>query len=213
MRWMFSPLSGGSNSKLNKVDFASAMCWVISARFKQAGSEPTLGPLDGQAAACSPIVQLVVLNESDAQVPGFGMGEIISGNRCSWENGFGLGQCRTNALFGIEQRPNQVFVKVVRAGGVPRRRSNSAVGFFDEFLVGEVFFSCIAPCGGPYVLVQPFRHGFGQAISDSLHEDGLVIIAVLLVRTSDGINAVHRDREATNGIGGSSIGWGNEICQ
>ena len=80
---------------------------------------------------------------------------------------------------GVEQVKKKPFFSVIGTCGITGRGSDTAILFFDEILVGEIFILAKTP-GETGLEMEPFGARLGQAIGESLGQNCVVVIVIFL---------------------------------
>ena len=65
---------------------------------------------------------------------------------------------------------------MIRAGGITRRRADTAIFLLDELLVGQCFARRVTPQFTPHTLVKVLGAGFRETISERLEHDARVVV-------------------------------------
>src|SRR5262245_25595085 len=110
----------------------------------QVGPHPALDLLDGHAFAGGVALDLIAADAADREVPGAGVGEIEPAHRRRGHHRGALGQ-RNPGPRRLQQVEQLVFFAVIRAGGIAKRRTDAAVAFGDQVVVGQLLAGAIAP--------------------------------------------------------------------
>ena len=114
-------------------------------------------------------------------------------------------------LRGIEQSEEFPLLGMVGSGGIACSGTDAAILLSDEFLLGEVLRTAESPEIAP-LLVKPLRSGLGKAITDRLHEQGGVVVMIVLKGIGILTNLrTCRDGKATDRVDTTGITRRNEV--
>src|SRR6266545_7689144 len=102
------------------------------------------------------------------------MREIEAAHAAPRPHGEVFGQLYAGVLLPVEELPEGAFLSVVRARGIARGRSDSAILFVDEVLVGKLLVRAVTPFF-TNAFVQVFGKGLGQTIGQRLGHDRVVV--------------------------------------
>ncbi len=72
------------------------------------------------------------------------------------------------------------FSRVIRAGGIARRRTDAAILFVDQLIVGEPFLRRVAPELAAHALVHAFGERLREPIGQRLEHDARIVVVRLL---------------------------------
>ena len=103
------------------------------------------------------------------------MREVKSADRAARPHGETFRELDAGVFFRVEQIPENFFLGVVWRGGITRRRSNTAIFFFDQIIRREFF----QPAKTPFVadaFVEILGERFRQTIGNGFGENGVVIV-------------------------------------
>ena len=98
------------------------------------------------------------------------MGEIKAADACAWPHGTALGQRNAGVFLHVQQVPQNPFLSMIRAGGIPGGGPDAAILFADQIVDGELFGFPVAPLLA-HAPVQVLREGFRQSIRQRLRHD------------------------------------------
>src|SRR5215469_5318630 len=87
----------------------------------------------------------------------------------------GLRESHAGMRFDIQQPPNRPFLRVVRAGRIPGRRSDSPIFLLNQVFIAQMLGATVAPLPASS-LVKALRESFGKPIGDRLSHDGAVVV-------------------------------------
>ena len=102
---------------------------------------------------------------------------------------------------------------MIGLGGISGGGANAAVAFLNEGLVVEGFVYGVAPVLLAYALVGVLGEGFGEAVAESLGEDGVVVVVSVFELAGKFIDAFDTAGEGTAGIGVTGTFGGDEVGQ
>src|SRR4029078_3526676 len=99
-----------------------------------------------------------------------------AGDRRGRQHGEVVGE-RDSGRIVAEQRKQQWFQRMVRAGRIAWGGTDAAVGFADQVDVGKVLRGRIAPEVFADVLVKAFGEGFGEAVGQRFQQNvGIIVV-------------------------------------
>mmetsp|Transcript_134954 Transcript_134954/g.288704 ORF Transcript_134954/g.288704 Transcript_134954/m.288704 type:complete len:325 (+) Transcript_134954:70-1044(+) len=139
--------------------------------------QPLLGALNGGLTTPLCIgLDLVHVHLPHREVLGLRVCEDEGRDRCAREHHVGL--CELKLLIrkppDVKEVPHGLLLAVIRLRRVPWRRPDALVAHLQEVIQREVLVRGIAPERSADLQVDELSEGLGEAIGDSLQQDGLV---------------------------------------
>src|SRR5689334_9886281 len=105
----------------------------------QIGAEPLLHIPQLHSFALMVINYLIAIELADGEVFRFRVGEVKAAYACAGPHGAALSQVNSSILLDVEKVPENPFFSMVGAGGITRRRPDTAIFFANQIVVGEIF--------------------------------------------------------------------------
>src|SRR5581483_5805578 len=140
---------------------------------RQVRAQPALDLADRLALAGGVVLELVVADPADGEVPGPRVGEVDAAHGGGGGHREALGQLDPEPA-RIEQVEELRLLAVVRAGRVPERRPDAAVALGDERARVEALVRRIPLA--PRAFVEPLGERLREPIGERLDDDRLVVV-------------------------------------
>src|SRR5262249_205932 len=147
--------------------------WIVV----EVGAEPAFDFGEGHVFAALVIEDLVAAEFADAEVLGFGMGEVEAADAGARPHRVTFSELDAGVLFDFQQLPKRLVLRVMGTGRVGGGGTDAAVFFVDEIFFAEVLGFAEAPLFAGF-LVKIFGEGFGEAIGEGFGHDGVVIVVI-----------------------------------
>lgn len=155
---------------------AAASAWRLGCVI-QPRPQPAFHFGESSAFALREIADLVFVQLSDGEILRFWVREKQPAHAGAGPHGKTLRQLDAGVLFDVQQIPQDGLLGVVGAGGIARGRADAAIFFPDQIFVGELLKLAEAPFLAG-ALVQVFREGFREPISEGFNHDGVVVVVI-----------------------------------
>lgn len=157
-------------------------------------------------------LQLVAADAPDVEVFGIRVGEVETGYGAGRVHRFIFGEGDAGALGSFEEVEEGILFGMVGRGGIAGSGADAAVLFGDQVLGAQFVGLFVAPLEAD-LLVEVLGIGLGEAVADSLDEDGGIVVVLFLVGTGDLVGlASGSDSEGSHVVELSTIFGSDKIA-
>src|SRR5215472_12542159 len=143
-------------------------------------SEPSFDFMNAHCFAFGIIGNLIPVELAQTEITRFWMGEIKATHARARPHRKGLRELNPCVGVNTQQLPERALLRMIRARRITRGWPDTAIFFLNEILVVQVFRAAITPFFA-HTGVQALGESLSQAISESLRQDGVVVIVLGLV--------------------------------